>query len=306
MLGRRVRVLPADDDGEPRNALSTFTKVGRMNAAGLIGPYNSSVAVINLPLYKRARLPMVQMASTDATNGIGANIQPKTAQIAPAEYRWIRSNWAPRHVALLAGTSSFLVGEADRLQAAFQASATTVTRISIERDAPDYAPQVAQAVASGADTLVVATRTAEAVPITTAFLATGSAMRCFLGFAVTDPLFVERVGVSGSQRCIFSGVPGPTAMPTARAYVAAYREAFDMEPGTWGMFTYDSARILFRAMEEGGSTKWASVMPVLLGTTGFRGATGTITIDPATGNRRQVAVRALKVNDAGQFVIAGG
>jgi branched-chain amino acid transport system substrate-binding protein len=277
-----------------------------MNAAGLIGPYNSSVAVINLPYYVKARLPMVQMASTDATNGMGANIQPKTAQIAPAEFRWINANWKPAHVAIIAGTSTFLAGEADSLQASFQAAGTAVTRISIERGLDAYDAEVAQAVASGADTLVLATRTGEAIKITQAFLATGSQMRCFQGFAVTDPIFVERVGIAASQRCIFSGVPGPTAMPTARSYVAAYRKAFDIEPGTWGTFTYDSARILFRAMERGGSTAWGSVMPVLLHTTGFKGATGTITINPGTGNRRQVAVKALQVNAAGRFVIAPG
>ena len=64
-------------------------------------------------------------------------------------------------VAIIAGTSSFLAGQADALQAELQAAGVQVTRISIERDLDDYSDAVAQAVASGADTLYVGTRTRE-------------------------------------------------------------------------------------------------------------------------------------------------
>jgi ABC-type branched-subunit amino acid transport system substrate-binding protein len=77
-----------------------------------------------------------------------------------------------------------------------------------------------------------------------------------------------------------------------------------MQPATWGSFTYDSARILFAAMRRAGTTAYRPVMRELRATRGFRGATGTITIDPRTGDRRDVAVKILRVDDAGAFVIA--
>jgi ABC-type branched-subunit amino acid transport system substrate-binding protein len=85
--------------------------------------------------------------------------------------------------------------------------------------------------------------------------------------------------------------------------VRDYRQAFRMQPATWGSFTYDSARMLFAAMRRAGTTAYRPVMRELRATRGFRGATGTITINPRTGDREQVAVKILSVSPAGQFTI---
>ena len=47
-------------------------------------------------------------------------------------------------------------------------------------------------------------------------------------------------------------------------------------------------------------------MRELKATRGFRGATGIITINPRTGDRRDVAVKILRVDDRGAFAIVGG
>jgi len=86
-------------------------------------------------------------------------------------------------------------------------------------------------------------------------------------------------------------------------FVKDYRKTFDKEPGVWGIFTYDSANVLFTAMEKAGSTSFAAVLQKLQKTKNFAGATGKITIDPQTGNRRVVPVYILKVDAAGDFVV---
>ena len=306
VLGRRVKVVRADDQGDPDLALPTFRHVARMNADALIGPYNSSVAVINLRSYSKARIIPVQMASTDATSGIGINVQPKTRQIAPVEFDWIQRTWAPRHVAILAGQSTFLAGQADRLQAALSGAGVAVTRIPITAGQDDYAAEVGQALASGADAVYVSTKIAEGVKIATLLAASASRPKCFLGFANQDPSVVEKAGIAVSQTCVFSGVPAPAVFPTAKAYVRDYRRAFGIEPATWGVFTYDSARLLFQGMRQAGTVNYAAVMKRLRRTVNFRGATGTITIDPVSGDRRKVAVAVLTVDDAGRFVLAPG
>ena len=304
VLGRFIKVVRADDLGDPGKAMSTFRHVARMNADALIGPYNSSVAVINLPSYVKARIIPVQMASTDATSGIGINVQPKTRQIAPVEIDWITREWAPQRVAILAGQSTFLAGQADLMESALTKAGVGVTRIPITAGQDDYSAEVGQALASGANALYVSTKLAEGVKIATLLAGSGSEAKCFLGFANQDPSFVEKAGVPVSQRCVFSGVAAPTQMPTAKAYVRDYRRAFGIEPATWGVFTYDSARVLFKAMREAGTVNYAAVMRRLRHTSGFRGSTGTITIDPVSGDRRKVAATVLTVDDGGRFVLA--
>jgi ABC-type branched-subunit amino acid transport system substrate-binding protein len=53
----------------------------------------------------------------------------------------------------------------------------------------------------------------------------------------------------------------------------------------WGVFTYDSARILFAAMRKAGTTAFGRVQKKLRHTKGYRGQTGKTSIDPATGYR---------------------
>ena len=75
-------------------------------------------------------------------------------------------------------------------------------------------------------------------------------------------------------------------------------------PGVWGSFTYDSARILFRAINRAKSYKLGDVERQLRRTKGFLGATGPITISAKTGYRTNVPVSILRVSDRRRFVIA--
>jgi ABC-type branched-subunit amino acid transport system substrate-binding protein len=68
----------------------------------------------------------------------------------------------------------------------------------------------------------------------------------------------------------------------------------------WGTFSYDSARIVFRAR----SHDVGAVERRLRQTERFRGATGPITISPKTGYRTNVPVSILRVNDHKSFVIS--
>jgi ABC-type branched-subunit amino acid transport system substrate-binding protein len=84
--------------------------------------------------------------------------------------------------------------------------------------------------------------------------------------------------------------------------VSAYTKAFPgKQPGTWGTFTYDSARILFRAWDRAGTPfSYAKVVAQLRKTTNYAGATGKITINKV-GNRPNVPVSILTVDSGGQF-----
>jgi branched-chain amino acid transport system substrate-binding protein len=93
-------------------------------------------------------------------------------------------------------------------------------------------------------------------------------------------------------------------MPSARRYVLKYRRMFHKQPGVWGSFTYDSARILFAAINKAKSYRLGAVERQLRRTKKFRGATGAITINPKNGYRTNIPVRILRVDDRKRFVIA--
>jgi branched-chain amino acid transport system substrate-binding protein len=310
--GRKVAIFAADDKGDAAQARPVARRVLARGIRFLIGPYNSSVGIANLGLYRRNHVLPLWMTSRDETAGVGATVQPMNTQIAPIEEAYLR-RLAIRRVAMLVddtANGAFTKGMADRLEAALERDGASVTRISIREttEAGDpstyYADRVAQALAGGPDLVYVSTYYPEGVEIAKALNAVGSTPRCLMGLANVDNAFVAKVTLAEAQRCVFSGVPAATEMPSARSYVRNYRATFGRAPGVWGSFTYDSARILFAAINRARSYRFAAVERGLRATQGHRGATGTITINRKTGYRQAVPVSILRVNNQKRFVIA--
>jgi branched-chain amino acid transport system substrate-binding protein len=312
VLGRRVVIVRADDKGDRANAKRVARRVIRRKAVAVIGPYNSSVGIVNLPIYLRNRIVPVHLTSSDDTRGEGVTIQPKNSQIAPVEERYVRSTGARKVTMLVDDTpnGAFTIGMADRLQKRLSSDGVAVTRISIEEltdgvDAHYYASKVAEALASGPDLLYGSTYFPEGAKIAQALAAAGGAPRCLMGLANVDPGFVSSAGLAAAQRCVFSGVPAAPQLPSAKTFVRQYRRAFKKTPGVWGVFTYDSAKMLFAAMEETGSRGFRPLQRRLRHTKRYRGRTGAITIDPATGYRiRLPFLNILSVDARKHFVIA--
>lgn len=311
VLGRQVRIHRADDRGDAALATPVARAVIRRGIPFVIGPYNSSVGIRNLPLYRRAGVLPVWNTSRDDTAGAGATVQPMNSQIAPVEARHVAAVGARRVTMLVDDTANgaFTAGMADRLGARLSARGVAVTRISIvERaDAPAgyYEEKVAEALATTPDLIYVSTYFPEGIAIARALTAAGPSPRCLMGLANVDIGFTAATTLPEARRCVFSGVVAAEQMPSARGYVRQYRRAFNRRPGVWGSFYYDSARILFAAIERAGGTGFAAVNARLRATRNHPGATGPITIDSRTGYRTNVPVSILTVNAKRVFVVAG-
>lgn len=310
--GRKVVLLAADDKGDAGQAKGVAQRVIAKGIHFVIGPYNSSVGLANLPLYRRQRVLPLWMTSEDKTAGSGATVQPMNSQIAPIEARYVEGLHA-KHVAMLVddtANGAFTNGMATRLKAKLQQAGATVSWISVlETNALGlsstyYADKVSQALASNPDLVYVSTYFPEGVRIAKALAEAGNQPPCLMGLANVDNGFVAHTTLAQAQRCVFSGVPAATEMPSAKAYVSDYRAAFGKKPSVWGSFTYDSAGILFRAINRAKSFDSAKVERALRRTKAFRGATGTITINPRTGYRQVVPVSILRVSKQKRFVVA--
>jgi branched-chain amino acid transport system substrate-binding protein len=312
VLGRRVKIIRADDKGDQSNAKRVARRVIKKKAVAVIGPYNSSVGIVNLPIYLNHRVVAVHLTSSDDTRGEGVTIQPKNSQIAPVEERYVRSTGAKRVAMLVDDTANgaFTIGMANRLQKRLAKDGVAITRISIKEitdnvEATYYQSKVAEALAASPDLVYVSTYYPEGAKIAAALAGSGTSPKCLMGLANVDLAFVGATTLAASQRCLFSGVPAAPQLPSAKSFVRRYRKAFGKQPGVWGVFTYDSARILFKAIRKAGTTKFSRVQGKLRHTKGYRGQTGKTTIDPATGYRKQLPfLSILRVNDHKTFVIA--
>jgi ABC-type branched-subunit amino acid transport system substrate-binding protein len=305
IMGRKIRVVELDDQADPNKAAAMVTKAQKAGAVAVIGPYNSSVGIVNLPLYLKAGIVPVHMTSTNDTDGMGITVQPKNNQISPIESAYATAIGAKK-VAMLVDPSTYTQGMADRLASALRAKGATVTSIPITEGKNDYTAEVAQAFEGVPDLIYVSTYYPEGAKIAQRLVLSKLPTKCLMGLANVDAAFVTEAGTIAAERCVFSGVPEAAQMPGAKAatYVADYKKAFNKNPGVWGIFTYDSANLLFAKMAQTKSTSFAPVLKALQNTKNYKGATGTISIRPSTGNRLKVPVYILDVTDKGVFTVS--
>ena len=300
--GRLIQLLPADDQADPARALPVAKRAAARGAVAVVGPYNSSVGVRNLPFYEARGVVPLHLTSTNETDGFGVTIQPKNSQISPPEVDYIES-FQPQRVAMLVDPSDYTSGMADRNQRALEADGIEVVRIAVSEGLSDYSDVVNRALETQPDVLYVSTYYPEGASIARDLEARQASVPVLFGLANVDAAFVAEAGLEASQIGVFCGVPDPSQLPTARVYVEDYITRYDQQPGVWGTFAYDSLKLW---AQDGDSLKTVAYGPVLQAlrqTRGYEGQTGTISIDPITGNRLELPVYILDVNDAGVFVI---
>ena len=307
LLGMKVQLISGNDKASATTGVTVAKSIVAKHPSAVIGPFNSSVGVKNLPIYIRGGVFPVQLTSTDDTSGMGATVQPKNSQISPAEVDWMKANKAQK-VSILWDPSTYTQGMADRMFNALDKQGVLVTKIEIDPTATDFTAVVAQALTNNPDTVYVSTYYPQGAIIAKALAAqakAGNNARCFMGLANQDPAFITEAGAAASHRCTFSGSPTPAQFGNSlsRAYVHNYKAEFSTAPGTWGIYAYDSVRVWANAITKAGTTDRDAFSQKILHTSKFAGATGPITIAAKTGNRTNVPVAILGVSVAGKFVV---
>ena len=302
VLGRTIKLVGVDDKADPALGAQAVQEAKAAGAVAVIGPYNSSVGLVNLSLYEEAGIVPLRMTSDNRTEGYGATLQPMNSQISPVEVDYI-SGLGIDSVAMLVDPSAYTKSIASRTAKGLEKAGIKVTQTVIPAGASDYSAEVGEALATGPDMVYSATYYPEGVLIAEELAQANTTATCFMNLANVDDAFVEEAGITTSRTCTFSGVPAAPQLPYAGDYVTAYRAAFDVNPDVWGAFTYDSAWVLFHAMAQTGTTKYAPLLDAVLHTRGLQGATGPIDIRSKSGNREDVPMYILKVNRKGDFVI---
>ena len=96
VLDRLVQIVKADDRGSAARARPVARAVIAKGIGFVIGPYNSSVGLQNLPLYRQSRVLPLWMTSSDDTQGAGITLQPMNSQIAPVESAYVKQQGAKK------------------------------------------------------------------------------------------------------------------------------------------------------------------------------------------------------------------
>jgi len=301
--GVKLTLVKVNDKATAAAGLVAARKAIAARAFAVVGPYNSAVGVVNLPVYKKAGLPIVRLTSSLKTEGFGVTTQPMDSQVAPVELHEITSVLHAAHPAIIYDTSTFTAGVAKQVKTGLAKAGTPVVAfIPVKEGAANFTKAVSKAAAAHPDLLYISAYGVDAGKIAKE-ASTMAAGRCFVeGLAAQGPDFVSNATQPVASACLSSGVPTAQQFVGAAQYVNNYQSTFHAAPGTWGTYTYDSVEILANAIKQAGWHQNA-VARALSHTTGYGGITGPISIASKSGNRVQDTVVMLDINSAGNYVI---
>ncbi len=300
--GVRLTLLKVDDAATAAGGVTAAHKVINAHTFAVVGPFNSSVGVANLPLYKRAGLPIVRLTSSVKTEGFGVTTQPMDSQVAPVEIKEITKVLDAKRPAIIYDTSTYTAGIANQVKAGLAKAGTpVVAMVPVKSMQTNFAAAVDKVAAARPDLTYIAAYGAEAGDIAKV-ASTRATGKCFVDLAAQGPDFVTAATQPVASACLSSGVPSAQQFAGASQYVTNYESMFHSSPGTWGTFTYDSVEILANAVKQVGWHQKA-VATAMDHTNNYQGITGPITIAGSTGNRVQSTVVILDVNSSGSYVI---
>jgi branched-chain amino acid transport system substrate-binding protein len=301
--GKQVEVVPIDDAADPATGVKAAKSAIATGLDGIVGPYNSGVGIETLPLYKKAGLVPIRLTSDNSTNGLGFTLQPMTYQIAPVASKAL-TDW--QHVKTVAiaydPTQNYTVSVSKALKDSLEKAGVTVTAFEkVQPGKKDYTDVVEKLAATKPDVIYAAVYFPEGGLIAKEMQEAKVESQCIADYASYDTGFVETAGIAAARACPVVGVPAPEDFAGSASKLADYHDEFDEDPGTWSPYTYDSLNFLADGVEKAGGTAAKKLTSALNGVSGWKGWTGSVTIDPHNGNRQPATVVIVDTDAKGQL-----
>jgi branched-chain amino acid transport system substrate-binding protein len=303
--GKDIEIVPIDDRGDPRIGVPAAQEAIDEGLDGVVGPYNSGVGIETLPIYEDAGLVPIRLTSDNDTAGFGFTLQPMSSQIAPTTSAAL-TDWIGASTVAIAydPTQNYTDEVARAVKAQLESDGVEVTAFEqIQPGGESYSEVVKKLAAGKPDAIYAAVYYPEGALIAKATSTEESDPVCLLDYASYDTGYVESAGNADAGNCYVVGVPAPHNFRDSDTYISDYQDQFGEAPGTWSPYTYDSLKILAYGVEQAGGFDADALTDALNEVRGEQGWTGSITLQPRSGNREPATVTVDKVDADGIFSV---
>ena len=301
--GKQVEIVPIDDAADADTGVTAANAAVKEGLDGVIGPYNSGVGIKTLPIYEKAGLVPIRLTSDSDTNGMGFTLQPMDYQIAPVEVKAMTDWLKARKVAMLYDpTQNYTTSTAEQVKKGLEAARVKVTAYNeVQPGEKSYEADVKKALDTDPDVVFSVVYFPEGGLIAKAMHSINPQARCLADYASNDPGYVTTAGKAAAQACPTGGVPAPQDFKEGPTFTTQYEKEFGSAPGTWSPYTYDSLNFLAEGVRQAGGFDSGALKEKLSAVKDWQGVTGSVTIDPANGNRDPATVTIDSVDSKGEF-----
>jgi branched-chain amino acid transport system substrate-binding protein len=303
--GKDIEIVPIDDGGDPAVGVPAAKKAIGAGLDGVVGPYNSGVGIKTLPLYKDAGLVPIRLTSDNDTAGFGFTLQPMSSQIAPVTSDAL-AGWIDARTVSIAydPTQNYTKEVSHAVRSDLESKGVKVTAFEqVQPGRKDYSDVVNKLAASHPDAIYAAVYYPEGALIAKAMGGSNSGPTCLLDYASYDTGYVQDAGKAAAGNCDVVGVPAPDDFEGSGTYVSKYQGQFADLPGTWSPYTYDSLNVLAYGANKAGGFDAHALTAALDKVSNWKGWTGSVTLEPGSGNRNPATVTVDQVGAQGVFSV---
>ncbi len=281
VLGKKIVLLPGDDQADPKQAVSIANKFINQKVAGVVGHWNSSCSIPASAYYNTANIVMVTPATTNPQLTLqGLNkvfrVCGTDDQQGRVAAEFVLKKLHPKRVAVIHDKTAYGQGLADYFKKALGDSVQIVFYNGIIQGDPDYRAVLTKIKETRPDLYFFGGIYPEAGRLVRQAKEVELNVPMITGDGVFDPTFISIAGAAAEGTYVTFGKE-LAGLASAKAFIEQYRARYG-EPGPYSIYAYDAANIILTAIEKTGTTDGNKVAEYISKTT-FSGAFGDISFD---------------------------
>lgn len=307
VLGRPIEIVVVDDQSKNQEVANCMKKLIQQDkVVAVIGEIASSNTIAAAPSAQSAKIPLVSPGSTnpevtkkgdyvfricytdDYQGKVMARYAFKKLKVKSAAVITDQANSYSMNLSKIFGDEFKSLG------------GNVVEQVSYKKTDSDYNAQITRALAAKPDVLVLTGYYTNVGNIIRTARQQGFNGPC-VGGDGWDSDTLYQIGGKALDNCYFTNHYSPEdPNPRIKDFIAKYQKKYGGVPDAMAVLGYDTAMVVFDAIERAKSTEGPKIRDALAATNGFEGLSGKVTIDKDRNAQKGIVVVGIK--DAKQYL----
>jgi branched-chain amino acid transport system substrate-binding protein len=281
VLGKKIVMLAADDQADPKQAVSIANKLVNQKAVALVGHWNSSCSIPASKYYSDANIVMISPATTNpllTLQGLKKvfRVCGTDDQQGRVAAEFVVNSFKAKRIAIIHDKTAYGQGIADYFRKWIGDKAQVVYYGGIIQRDPDYKAVLTAIKETKPDLYFFGGVYPEAGRLVRQSKEVGLTAPMVTGDGVYDPTFIGIAGKAAEGTFVTFGKE-PAGLASARGFIERYRAKYG-DPGPYSIYAYDAANIILTAIRQTGTTDGGKIADFISGNS-FSGAFGDISFD---------------------------
>lgn len=307
LLGRQVELVPFDDKGDPKEAVSAAQRiVDDASIVAVVGHLYSSSTIAAGPIYTKGKTPLVAVAATNpkvVTVGgeyvFRINLSDASAGADMAEYTVTKMN--KKSIAVLTDQNDYAQGVYEAFSTKVQELGAQIVSVQkyVGGQDKDFTVMLTSAMESNPDVILASSLAAEAALIAQQMKTLGITIPLIIPDGATEPTYIKLAGEAAEGTIAFSYFDPTIKDPKIQSLREKYQAKYNQDILTYVPYAYDAMMAIADAIKIAGNTDRTAVRDALEKVNDPNGITGTISF---VNRDRAVGWSVVLKVQNGQFV----